>query len=151
MAAKIIKTTIVLVLVACALQLQVMGHSELTGKLTTVDNKSISVNDRKVKSGATITSGSDIQCSGKTGATVDLGQLGRVEMAPKTDLRLGFDAYGVTIHLRSGYVVLTTNKGIPGVVTTSEGKLFRTDSSRVSSVEARTKDAAESEPAGAGV
>ena len=149
MTSKINQTTILLVLVACALQVQVMAHAELTGKLTTVDNKSISVNDRKVKTGAAITSGSDIQCPRKIGATVDLGQLGRIDMAPRTDLRLGFDAYGITIHLRSGYVVLTTNKGIPGVVTTSEGKLIRTDSSRISTVEVRTKDAVDSAPLGA--
>jgi hypothetical protein len=142
--------TIILAFITCALQIQVLGWSELTGKLKTLNNKSVSVNNRKVKSGATILSGSDILCPEKIGATVDLGELGRIDMAPKTDLRLGFDAYGITIHLRTGYVVLTTNKGITGTVTTSEGKLLRTDSSKVSSVSAKTKDAVDQEPVGAG-
>jgi hypothetical protein len=145
-----INRTIVLLFVGCALQVQTMAWSELTGKLRTLNNKSVSVNNRKVKTGATILSGSDILCPDKIGATVDLGELGRIDMAPKTDLRLGFDAYGVTIHLRTGYVVLTTNKGITGAVTTSEGKILRTDSSKVSSVAARTKDAVDQEPVGAG-
>ena len=144
-----INKTIALVFVACALQIHVMAGSELTGKLSTLDNKPVSVNDRKAKSGTTILSGSDIQCPDEIGAMVDLEQLGRIDMAPNTDLKLGFDAYGVTVYLRSGYVLLTTNKGITGTVTTSEGKVFRTDSSKVSSVVARTKDAIGPEPVGA--
>jgi hypothetical protein len=141
---------ILLFFVACTLPVYVMARSELTGKLRTLNNKAITVNSHKAKSGASVSSGSDIQCPEKIGATVDLGELGRIDMAAKTDLRLGFDAYGVTVHLRSGYVVLTTSKGIAGIVTTSEGKMLRTDSSKISSVTARTKDAVDSEPAGAG-
>lgn len=144
-----INITIVLIFAACTLHVQAMSGSELTGKLTTLNNKSVVVNDHKVKSGATILPGSDIKCPEKVGATVDLGALGRLDMAPRTDLTLGFDAYGVTVHLRSGYVELTTNKGITGNVTTADGKHFRTDSTRVSSVVARTKDAVDSVPLGA--
>ena len=145
-----INKSIALVFIACALQVQVMAGSELTGKLRTLNNKSVSVNNHKAKSGTTILPGSDIKSPDKIGATVDLGDLGRVDMAPNTDLTLGFDAFGVTVHLRSGYVVLTTNKGITGNITTSEGTRFRTDSSKVSSVVAKTKDAIDSQPVGAG-
>ena len=141
---------IVLFFLACTLQVQAMAWSELTGKLRTLNNKAITVNNHKAKSGNIIPSGSEIQCPEKIGATVDLGELGHVDMAPKTDLRLGFDAYGVTVHLRSGYIVLTTNKGITGTVTTSEGKMLRTDSSKLSSVTAKTKDVDDSESVGAG-
>ena len=145
-----VNKTIVLVFVAFALQVRVMAGSELMGKLRTLDNKPVSVNNHKAKSGTTIPSGSDIQCPDKIGATVDLGQLGHIDVAPNTDLRLAFDAYGVTVYLRSGYVRLTTNKGITGTATTSEGKVFRTDSSKVSSVVAKTKDAIGPESVGAG-
>lgn len=141
---------IVLFFLACSLQVQVMAWTEITGKLRTLNNKAITVNSHKAKSGNSIPSGSEIQCPEKIGATVDLETLGRLDMAPKTDLRLGFDAYGVTVHLRSGYVVLTTNKGITGTVTTSEGKIMRTDSSKLSSISAKTKDAEDSESVGAG-
>lgn len=144
------KKAIVLFFIACTLQVQVVAWSELTGKLRTQNNKAITVNSHKAKSGTSVPSGSDIQCPEKIGATVELGALGRIDMAAKTDLRLGFDAYGVTVHLRSGYVVLTTNKGIAGIVTTSEGKMLRTDSSKLSSVTVRTKDTVDSEPVGAG-
>ena len=45
------------------------------------------------------------------------------------------------MQLNLGYVVLTTNKGISGTVTTSEGTVFVTDPTKVSSVVARTRDA----------
>ena len=52
-----------------------------------------------------------------------------------------FVAGKVTVQLRAGYVVLTTNKGITGIVNTSEGTVFGTDPSKVSSVIARMKGA----------
>lgn len=131
--------TIALVAVTLALQVSVMGVPGLTGKLRTRNNKPVLVNSHKAGSGTTILSGAQIQCPAKIGATVDLGRLGRLDMAPKTDLRISFSATEVNIQLTSGYVVLSTRKGISGTVTTSEGTVFRTDSSMASSVVARTK------------
>lgn len=136
-----ISKTIVLAFVACALQVQAMAGAGLLGKLKTRDNKPVSVNSHQVSSGTSIVSGSQIQCPEKVGATVDLGSLGRIDMAPKTDLTLTFNASGISVQLRAGYVVLTTAKGISGNVTTPEGKVFQTDSAKMSSVVARTKDA----------
>lgn len=139
MISRISKTVLVL-LVACAVQTPVLAGSPLMGKLKTRDNKPVMVNGKKATSGTTMLSGSEIQSPEQVGATVDLGALGRIDMAPKSDLTLTFDAASVSVQLRSGYVVLTTNKDISGQVTTPEGKVFRTDSSKMSSVVARTKD-----------
>ena len=111
------------------------------GKLRTRNNKPVLVNLNKASSGTTILSGSRIQCPEKIGATVDLGVLGRLDIAPQTDLTLNFLAGEIRVQLNLGYVVLTTNKGISGTVTTSEGTVFVTDPSKVSSVVARTRDA----------
>jgi hypothetical protein len=139
-----------LLLITCVYALPARAIKELTGKLTTSNNKAITVNDQKVKSGADISSGSDIRSPEKVGATIDLKELGRVEIGPSTDIRLGFDPSGIIVHLRTGHVVLTTNKGFTGHLTTSEGTRLRTDSSKVSSIEAKTKDAVASQPVGAG-
>lgn len=136
-----ISKTIGLALVACALYAQVLAVPGLMGKLKTRDNKPVMVNGNKATSGTTLVSGAQIQCPDKVGATVDLGTLGRVDMAPKSDMTLSFNASSISVQLRSGYVVLTTSKGISGTVTTPEGKVFQTDSSRMSSVVAKTKDA----------
>ncbi|MDX6614374.1 MAG: hypothetical protein QOD75_3560 [Blastocatellia bacterium] len=110
----------------------------ISGKLATRNNKPILVNGNSVKPGTTIFSGSNLQSPAKVGATVDLGWLGRLDMAPLTDVTVVFDATHIDVQLKSGYVVLTTSKGITGKVTTSEGKVFQTDLAKVSSVIART-------------
>ena len=132
---------IALVFVMCASQAGVVAAPDLMGKLKTSKNKPVLVNSNKASSGTTIISGSRIQCPDKIGATVDLGSLGRLDIAANSDLTLVFAAGEVRVQLRAGYVVLTTNKGITGVVTTSEGTVFGTDPSKVSSVIAKMKGA----------
>jgi hypothetical protein len=132
---------VVLLVIAGSLQTSATAGGGLMGKLRTRGNKPVLVNLTKASTGTTVLSGSRIQCPEKIGATVDLGVLGRLDIAPKTDLMLTFVTGEVTVQLNSGYVVLTTNKGITGKVTTSEGTVFATDPSKVSSVVARTKDA----------
>lgn len=132
---------IALVTLMCAFQVHVTAGPGLMGKLTTGSNKLVLVNSNKAGSGTTIISGARIQCPDKIGATVDLGSLGRLEIAANSDLTLVFVAGEVIVQLRSGYVILTTNKGITGTVTTSEGTVFGTDPSKVSSVIARMKGA----------
>lgn len=133
--------TIALVFVTSVFTVQVMAGSGLMGTLRTGNNKSVLVNSNKAGSGTTIISGARIQCPDKIGATVDLGSLGRLDIAANSDLTLVFVAGKVTVQLRSGYVVLTTNKGITGIVSTSEGTNFGTDPTKVSSVIARMKGA----------
>ncbi len=130
-----------LLIVAGSLQISAFAGGGLMGKLRTRNNKPVLVNLNKATSGTTILSGSRIQCPEKIGATVDLGPLGRLDIAPKADLTLNFAPGEIKVQLNSGYVVLTTYKGIAGTVTTSEGTAFATDPSKLSSVVARTKDA----------
>ena len=137
-----LKNTIVLVLVTLALQVSVTAAPRLVGTLKTRDHKPIMVNGNKTGSDTTILSESHIQCPDKVGATVDLGALGRLDISPNTDLTLTFSASEIRVQLKSGYVLLTTKKGISGIVTTSEGEVFRTDPSKVSSVVGLTSSAA---------
>lgn len=123
------------------LQVQMLAAPTIMGTLRTRDNKPVLVNGNKVSSGTTILSGARIQSPDKVGATVDLASLGRLDFAPNTDFVVTFDAGKVTVRLRAGYVVLTTRKGISGIVTTPDGKAFETDPSKVSSVIARTAGA----------
>jgi hypothetical protein len=144
-----LQKTIILVFVTLALQVSVTAAPRLVGTLKTRDSKPIMVNGNKTGSDTTILSESHIQCPEKIGATVDLGALGRLDIAPKTDLTLSFSASEIRVQLKSGYVLLTTKKGISGIVTTSEGDVFRTDSSKLSSVVGLTHDAGGPETAAA--
>ena len=128
------------------LQLNVVAGSPIMGKLKTRDNKAVTVNGANVSSGTTIMSGAEIQCPEKIGATVDLGSLGRLDIAPKTDVNLTFDPTKINVELRSGYVLLTTKPGIHGTVNSLDGKVIATDPSKLSSVIARTSDAEGPEP-----
>jgi len=123
------------------LQVQMLAAPTIMGTLRTRDNKPVLVNGNKVSSGTTILSGARIQSPEKVGATVDLPSLGRLDFAPNTDFVVTFDASKVSVRLKAGYVVLTTRKGISGVVTTPDGKAFETDSSKLSSVIGRTAGA----------
>jgi hypothetical protein len=133
--------TMALLFITCALQSHVIAAPDLMGRLRTANNKSVTVNSNKARSGMTIISGARIQCPDKIGATIDLSSLGRLDIAANSDLTLVFTPREVRVQLRSGYVVLTTNKGISGIVTTSDGTVFGTDSSKESSVIARVKGA----------
>ena len=141
--------SIALIFAIGVLQINLVAGPTLMGKLRTRNNKPVSVNSNKAKSGTTILSGSQIVCPEKVGATVDLGALGRLDMAPSTDVTLTFDGTRVDVRLKAGYVVLTTKKGIAGTVTTDDGKVVVTDRSKLSSVVASTAGAAGPEAAAA--
>ena len=123
----------------------------IAGKLTTSQNKSILVNGNSVKSGTTILSGTQITTPAQVGATIDLGPLGRLDVAPDTKLTLTFTETSVTVELEKGHVALTTNKGVNGMVKTAEGMISRTDPSRVSTVVAKTAGVQGASRAGVGV
>lgn len=118
-------------LVAAVALVNVQAKNQLMGRLKTRDNKPVSVNGQKATSGTTLLSGSEIVCPAKVGATVDLGTLGRVDMAPNSSMTVTFNATQVSVQLKSGYVVLTTGKGINGVVNTADGQTFNANGSSV--------------------
>lgn len=127
------------VMVAAVMQLAVLAKPATMGKLKTRNNKPVMVNGHKATTGTTLMSGSTIQSPENVGATIDLGSLGRLDIAAKSDLTVTFGDAVVSVQLRSGYVVLTTNKGVSGTVNTADGEVFRTDSAKNSSVIAKTK------------
>ena len=137
---KILKAIALLAMLGVA-QLNVLASPPLMGRLKTRDNKPISVNSAAATSGATIMSGAQIQCPDKVGATVEIPTLGRIDIAPKSDLTLNFESNKITVELRSGYALLTTNAGIIGTINTLEGNVFATDPLKTSSVMGKTSDA----------
>ena len=115
---------------------------QIAGKLTTRRNKPITVNGNSTKSGTTIFSGAEIQTPDGVGATVQLASLGRLDIAPNTNLTLTFSEGNIIVNLKEGYVILTTQKGITGSVRHPDGKVFGTDPSELSSVIGRTPGSA---------
>jgi hypothetical protein len=84
------------------------------------------VNGNEVRTGATIFPGSMLNTL-EAGATVRLDPLGRIDIDPKTKLKLDFSEGQIRVELSSGCVILTANKGVVGEVHTPLGATTRTD------------------------
>lgn len=102
------------------------GGGDVTGRLTTRGNNPVTVNGNSARSGETILSGAQIQTPPGVGATVQLGPLGRVDVAPETVLNIAYTADGITVNVTSGCLILTSGQGKTGTVTTSQGGTERT-------------------------
>ncbi len=101
----------------------------LAGKLATRKDQPIKLNGSIVDAGATILPGAQLETPAMVGATVQLGKLGKLDLAPNTVLTLAFGDNNVAVALTKGAVILTTNKGINGSVTTDAGTK-KTDSNK---------------------
>lgn len=124
--------------------------SKVSGRLKTRNNKPVMVNGNKVASGMTVFSGANIQCPEGVGATVDLGRLGRLDLAPLTNMTVTFTENEVSVKLISGCALLTTNKGIKGTIN-SEDQTFQTDPLKSSSLSTCTAGSTGPETSGTAI
>jgi hypothetical protein len=111
-----------------------------TGKLITRGNNPISLNGNATNSGATILPGAQLQTPANVGASVQLGRMGVLRLAPETSVTLNFDNSSVDVILNSGYATLTTAAGTKASITTPDGKTTHNDASRLSTIEGQTGD-----------
>jgi len=81
----------------------------------------VSVNGQRVTSGGTIFSGSAIVTAKDSSATVSLGKLGRIELAPNTSLRLTFVDNAIAGLLDAGRARVSTPAGVSVSLTTKDG------------------------------
>lgn len=88
------------------------------GHLATRGDGVVSVDGARARTGQTVFSGQQIQTPAGVGATVGLGRLGRLDMAPESSLTLSFGDSRVVARVAGGCVVLTAGEGVEGVVET---------------------------------
>jgi hypothetical protein len=97
---------------------------QLMGILTTRDNQPVLVNGVSTVSGATIPSGATIETPDKVGATINVGALGSICIAPNTKVVVVFDQSGnkgnINANLTAGCVILTTAKDVMGQIRTAQ-------------------------------
>jgi hypothetical protein len=106
----------------------VAAQADVRGKLSTRGNQPISVNGIQTTSGATILTGASIETGEQVGATIGLGDLGSLEIAPNTKLQLNFSrAEGISVMLLEGCVILRIRQGAYGEINTSAGKATSND------------------------
>lgn len=89
----------------------------VTGKLFTRGNQAISVNGIQTNSGATILTGALIETPDLVGASIRIGSMGILDIAPNTKLRVEFGRDGtMKIVLIEGCVILRVNPKTYGTV-----------------------------------
>jgi len=101
---------------------------QFVARLTTRNNQPITVNGLSAGTGASILTGATIETGADQSATVNLGPLGRLDIAPNTKLVLTYDDKGnVKALLVYGCVILAAKKKTTGEVATEQGSAGKTD------------------------
>lgn len=113
-----------------ATTLPAQGGGQLTGKLTTTGGQPIIVNGTSLASGGTLLSGATIEVPDGVGATIDLGPLGQLDLAPNTSVVLEFSDGQVRVKVVRGCAILRTKKGTEGQVSTDQGVAATNDSKK---------------------
>src|SRR5215217_4252940 len=101
---------------------------QIVARLTTRNNQSITVNGLSASTGASILTGATIETGVAQSATVNLGPLGSLDIAPNTKLVLTYDDQGnVKALLIYGCAVLSAKKKTNGEIATEQGSFGKTD------------------------
>jgi hypothetical protein len=95
---------------------------QFIARLTTRNNQPITVNGNSATTGASIVTGATIETGADTSATVNLGPLGSLDIAPNTKLVLTYDEKGnVKAVIIFGCAILAAKKKTNGEIATEQG------------------------------
>ena len=115
---------------------------EVTGKLVTRGNQPIIVNGNMAAPGTTILDGATLETPEGVGATVLLGSLGDVDLAPKTVVTINYipeqramsdlsyrhaQRPMLNVKLKRGCVIVRTKPGVVGTIETPDGTVTPVD------------------------
>ena len=101
---------------------------QFVARLTTRNNQPITVNGLSANTGASILTGATIETGADQSATVNLGSLGSLDIAPNTKLVLTYDDQGnVKALIIYGCAILTAKKKTNGEIATEQGSAGKTD------------------------
>src|SRR4030095_3208173 len=84
----------------------------------------VTVNGQKMISGGTIFTDSAIRTAEQSSASVSISKVGRVELAPNTNLRLSFANNSITALLDTGSAQVSTFAGTTVNLTTKDGTVI---------------------------
>ena len=89
-------------MVALANSGKIAGELVVAGQNVNGEAPSVLVNGESAKSGRSVFSASTIATPDNTSAIINLGKIGKIQLAPKTNLVLSFDEKGISGDLLSG-------------------------------------------------
>ncbi len=114
----------------------------LVGRLAVSEQQSVYVNGNLAGAGTTIFSGMRLQTPAGVNATVQLGALGQLSIEQNSDLTLDFSGTQVSVAVASGNAALTTPENVSGTLTTSDGRVLRSEGSKGGTLASKNAKAA---------
>ena len=103
------------------------ASQQMTGVLSVQGGRAITVNGASAITGSTILSGASIETPAGVGGTVNLTELGSLEIEPGSKLTLEFQDGNIKVTLLQGCVTLHANKGVTGEIDKPDGNFMKTD------------------------
>src|SRR2546423_5522023 len=100
---------------------------QIVGKLSTRGNRAIVVNGNNTEAGASILDGATIETPDGTGATISLGALGEIDLAPNTVAVISFSNGQVKVTLKRGCAIVRSKQGVNGSIETPDGTTIPAD------------------------
>jgi hypothetical protein len=104
---------------------------QLVGKLSTRGNRPILVNGNNTEAGASILDGATIETPDGTGATITIGSLGEVDLAPNTEVELHYvpeqGPGQVRLKLKRGCAIIRVKQEATGLIETPDGTVTTAD------------------------
>src|SRR4051812_15748600 len=97
------------------------------GRLTTRGNQPVQVNGNSVTSGATVPSGATIATGDGVGATINLGPLGVIELAPNTQVSITYSNGQIKVMVTQGCLIVRNKQGTYAEIDTAQGKVASND------------------------
>src|SRR5215217_8611512 len=100
---------------------------QFVARLTTRNNQPITVNGLSANTGASILSGATIETGADQSASVDLGPLGSLDIAPNTKVILTFEQGNAKATVIAGCVTLKADKGTTGEIANEQSSIGKSD------------------------
>ena len=104
-------------MVALAGSERVAGELSVSGKIVNGETPFVKVNGEAAQSGRSIFSSSTIATPEDASATVNIGKVGKIELAPNTTLALSFDEKGINGDLLAGRVTVLNSSDTVNIKT----------------------------------
>lgn len=99
----------------------------ITARLTTRGNQSITVNGNPATGGATVLTGSTVETGDQVSATLNLGAMGSIDIAPNTKLKVEFSNGQIKVTVSEGCLIVRVKEGTYGEIYTAQGKAASND------------------------
>jgi hypothetical protein len=95
----------------------------LMGELTITGTSGVSVNGERAASGRSISSSSVVATLADSSAVINLGKIGRIELAPNSSLSLNFDEKTISGSINDGSVKVSSAPGVEVKLATKAGEI----------------------------